>query len=137
MNKRYSDFDKEILMEIKYKKWKKSKNPISKLILKIYEIKQRELLEIKQEEIKKIKKLLDESDVEFEKRLLISLLESRKNYLLFSEKAIDEEIENELFHIVDLLCYYKPSKLPKTLSSEDAFEKIKLRLIKEGLWNEK
>ena len=77
MNKRYSDFDKEILMEIKYKKWKKSKNPISKLILKIYEIKQRELLEIKQEEIKKIKKLLDESDVEFEKRLLISLLESR------------------------------------------------------------
>lgn len=103
---------------------------------KRYELKQNKMLEIKKEELKHTKKMLNECDIEFEKKLLINLLKNRKSYLLFSKDINDEELVNELFPIVDLLSYYEPTELPKSLSSEESFKNIKYRLIKEGLWNE-
>ena len=136
MMRKHFNADKNIIEKIKYEKRKKAKNPISKLLAKRYERKQQKILEIKREELKRTKKMLDECDIEFEKKLLVNLLKSRKLYLLFSEDINDEELINELFPIVDLLAYYETTELPKSLSSEEAFENIKQRLIKEGLWIE-
>lgn len=128
--------DKNIIERLKYEKRIASKNPILKIWAKRYERKQQKILEIKKEELKRTQKMLDEYDIEFEKKLLINLLRNRKTYLLFSKDINDEDLANELFPIVDLLVYYEPSELPKSLSSDEAFENIKQRLIKEGLWIE-